>query len=68
MISAAFFEETKTMSKVWYDLEKLEKNTYLEIISGVREIDYFDEFVSEWKAAGGEVVLQEVNEAVKNNM
>ncbi|MBO5158914.1 MAG: extracellular solute-binding protein [Lachnospiraceae bacterium] len=62
VISAAFFEETETMSEVWYQLEELEKTAYLEMISGIRDIDYFDEFVEEWKAAGGEAVLSEVNE------
>ena len=50
------------MSEVWYQLEELEKTAYLEMISGIRDIDYFDEFVEEWKAAGGEAVLSEVNE------
>ena len=35
---------------------------YTKIIMGLKDIDYFDTVVSEWYAAGGEKVTQEMNE------
>lgn len=60
VVSPAFFEETETMEEEWYKLEELEKNAYLEMISGIKDMDYFETFVEEWMAAGGEEILKEV--------
>ncbi|MNL86936.1 hypothetical protein D3C87_2158660 [compost metagenome] len=43
-------------------LSKLESETYLKIIYGEKPIDYFDEFVKEWKANGGDQITAEVNQ------
>jgi putative aldouronate transport system substrate-binding protein len=42
-------------------LSKLEAETYLKIIYGDKPVDYFDEFVKEWNANGGEQITAEVN-------
>lgn len=65
VVSTAFSGETKTMEKSWSKLQELEKRAYLEMISGEKELDYFDTFVEEWKSAGGETILQEVKESLK---
>lgn len=65
-ISPIFYGETATMESTWWKLEELEKKAYLEIISGEKEVDYFDAFVEEWKAQGGEKITQEVQQEVKN--
>lgn len=61
VISPVFSGETETMAAEWWKLEELEKKAYLEIISGEKELDYFETFVQEWMAQGGEMILQEVS-------
>lgn len=43
----------------------MEKKLYLEIITGVKELDEFDRFVEEWMEAGGDQITLEVTEAVR---
>jgi putative aldouronate transport system substrate-binding protein len=42
----------------------LRNTAFLQIISGEKPIDYFDEFVEQWHNLGGEIITQEVNEIV----
>jgi putative aldouronate transport system substrate-binding protein len=42
-------------------ISKLESEAYLKIIYGDKPIDYFDEFVKEWKANGGDQITTDVN-------
>lgn len=65
VISPIFSGETKSMANHWNALRELEKKAYLEIISGEKEPDYFDTFVEEWMAQGGEVITQEVQAQAK---
>ena len=37
----------------------------LKIIVGEESIDAFDKFVSDWNKAGGELITEEVNEAIQ---
>lgn len=60
VISPIFFGETESMERDWNTLKELEKTAYLEIISGEKELDYFDAFVEAWKAQGGEQITKEV--------
>ena len=53
---------TETMTKVWDQLQTLEKQTYTNIIYGNQSIDTFDDFVAEWKAGSGDQITKEVNE------
>lgn len=55
-------ENTKTMEKEWESLMALEKETYLSIITGEKPLFYFDTFVKQWKANGGEQITKEVNQ------
>ena len=55
-------EPTDTMKKNWEQLQTMEKQVYTNIIYGKEPIEAFDEFVEEWKAAGGEQITKEVNE------
>ena len=52
--------ETDTMQKEGWNLDLLEKNVYLKIISGEADIDEFDNFVKEWKEQGGDKIAQEL--------
>lgn len=65
VISPVFYSETDTMSGEWWKLEELEKKAYLEMISGEKDMDYFEEFVQTWKAQGGEQILKEMQDQVQ---
>lgn len=44
------------------DLDAFQLETYYNIINGTQPVDYFDTFVSEWLARGGETLTREANE------
>ena len=51
------------------ELDKIEEETYIDIITGAKPVDYFDEFVEKWRSSGGakleeeaEAWYREVNE------
>ena len=44
------------------ELLKIEEEAYIAMITGKKPIDYFDEFVANWLAAGGEQLTKEANE------
>ena len=54
---------TATMIKELGNLNALEQAAYIDIIAGNKPISYFDEFVKEWKAKGGDKIAQEIAEA-----
>lgn len=61
---------TETMQAKGALLSKLESEAYLKIIYGEKPVEYFDEFVKEWKANGGDQVTVEANkwyESTKKN-
>ena len=41
-------------------LQQLEKDTFIQIIMGVKPISYFDTFVKEWYAQGGEELTDQI--------
>lgn len=45
----------------WTELDKLEREVYFDIITGAKPVDYFDQFVTEWMAMGGETVTAEAS-------
>ena len=53
------------MKTKWSKLQEMEKKLYLEVITGVKDLDEFDRFVEEWMEAGGEQITLEVTEAVR---
>lgn len=56
------FAQTDTMRSVWWKLKEMQKEAYLEIITGAKPVDYFDTFVAQWYENGGREILREVNE------
>lgn len=65
-VSSEFWGETETMRHEWEKLEQLETEAYLKIILGEKPIEYFEQFVEEWKQKGGEKITKEVNEFVQS--
>lgn len=52
---------TDTMKSKLDYLNKIENQTFNEIIYGNKPIDSFDSFVQTWKAGGGDKITEEVN-------
>jgi putative aldouronate transport system substrate-binding protein len=48
-------------------LVDLVKAAYTAIITGEKELDYFDTFVEEWLAAGGQETLDEMEKLYPKN-
>ncbi|MDO5520542.1 MAG: extracellular solute-binding protein [bacterium] len=67
-VDSLFFGTTETMQSEWWQLEKMEKKAYLEIVTGVKPIEYFDEFVKEWNEKGGLTITKEVSKIVKKRV
>ncbi|MBB6671072.1 extracellular solute-binding protein [Cohnella nanjingensis] len=57
---------TPTMQSKQDYLKKIELQTFNEIIYGKKGADSFDKFVTDWKAAGGDKITQEVNDWYKS--
>ena len=60
----ATFDTTETMKMKNADLDKLREETFIAIVTGAKPVDYYDEFVSEWKSRGGDQITEEVQELV----
>jgi len=46
----------------WPALQKLEEETFLQIITGAKSLDDFDAFVEEWNNSGGAALLEKMNQ------
>ena len=45
----------------WPSLKKMEEEAILQIITGAKPLDYFDEFVQMWYDSGGTALLEKIN-------
>lgn len=59
-----FFGQTPSMKLKNATLSKMQEETYLKIITGEKPIDAFDQFVEDWKKAGGEQITNEVKKEI----
>lgn len=48
------------------ELDKIVDEAYINIITGAKPVEYFDEFVANWRKAGGEVLEKEANDWYKS--
>jgi putative aldouronate transport system substrate-binding protein len=60
----SFVGMTGSYEDYWTMLEDLRNTAFMQIIAGEKPLDYFDEFVSQWKSMGGDAITAEVNEAI----
>ncbi len=60
----AYYGTTETMIQRWANLETLETETLVKIITGEEPIEYFDEFVETWRSMGGDTIIEEVQAEV----
>ncbi len=61
LVDNAYPFPTETMNLAWADMETSEDQMMLKIIIGEEGIDYFDQYVSQWKNMGGDLITEEVN-------
>lgn len=60
----AYSFTTESMADLKPNLDTLETTAFLQIITGEKPIDYFDEFVEQWYAQGGQTITEEVRKMV----
>ena len=58
---------TPSTSNYKTELDRLENMAYIDIITGARPISYFDQFVTEWRRIGGDILTREANEWYNSN-
>ena len=67
-IANAFWgNPTENYRAVWPDLSTLESETFINIVVGNEDLNYFDEFVQEWKRSGGDDVTREMSQWYREN-
>lgn len=65
LVYPAFYGQTDTMETKWASLQKLENESFLKIIMDKESPDYFDTFVKQWKALGGDQITAEIQDSSK---
>ncbi|WP_129728820.1 ABC transporter substrate-binding protein [Ectobacillus funiculus] len=64
-VNPVFFGQTKSMKLKWANLTKLEDEAFMKIVTGQKDLNYFDTFVDTWNKTGGSDITKEVAEAIK---
>jgi putative aldouronate transport system substrate-binding protein len=71
LLDAADYGEVRSVPAVarelpkdiaWPSLEKMEEETFLQIITGAMPVDAFDTFAEQWYASGGTALLEKLNQ------
>lgn len=69
LVQSAFFgAPTPTMSTNLVSMDKLQSETFVNIIMGTQKPETFDDFVKQWKEMGGDTITDEVNEWYKKTL
>ncbi len=62
-LTPVFPRTTSTMETNWANLEKLEEETFIKIVTGVLDVEEgFNQYVSDWKSQGGDTIIAEITE------
>ena len=65
-VTPIFPETTSTMETNWANLEKLEEETFIKIVTGEVDVETgFEQFVSDWYAQGGTQIIKEISEQLQ---
>lgn len=65
-LTPIFPQTTPTMETNLANLEKLEEETFIKIVTGEMDVDSgFDQFVASWKEQGGTQILEEISEQLQ---
>lgn len=62
-----FTGTTESMSSMWTNLDKQENEAVIKIITGAVQPSYFDTFVKNWKAQGGDQITSEIESQKSGN-
>jgi len=65
-VSGVFYSQTKSMELKWPVLRKMEDEMITQIIMGRKPLDSFEAFVADWKKSGGDQIIKEIEEQLKN--
>ncbi len=57
--------QTETMKDKQENLDKMEAEMFSKLIYGKEPLDYFDKWVTNWKAAGGDQITKEIEDWYK---
>ena len=58
-VRSCTFSQTATMEKKWANLQSMENEMVMKVITGKSDISAYDEFVKNWKSEGGDTILEE---------
>ncbi|MEZ3461922.1 MAG: extracellular solute-binding protein [Lachnospiraceae bacterium] len=59
-------QTTPTMETNWANLEKLEEETFIKIVTGDLDVESgFEQFTASWREQGGTQIIQEISEQLK---
>ena len=64
-VDPVFWGTTKTMEAKWANLQKLEEETFIKLITGDLPMDAFEQFVTQWNEQGGAQILEEIDAAIE---
>lgn len=65
-LTPIFPQTTPTMETNLANLEKLEEETFIKIVTGEIDVESgFDQFVEDWKKQGGTKILEEISEQLQ---
>lgn len=60
-VDPVFWGTTKTMEARWANLQKLEEETFIKLVTGDLPMEAFDGFVTQWNEQGGADILAEID-------
>lgn len=61
-ISSVSYSVTPAAEKYWSNLIAMEDAFVLQVITGKKDISEFDQFISDWKAQGGDEILKDMQD------
>jgi putative aldouronate transport system substrate-binding protein len=59
-VEPTFWGTTETMKTNWANLQKLEEETFIKIVTGSLPLEAFDQYVEDWNAQGGSQIISEI--------
>ena len=59
-VSPVYWGTTQTMESKWANLQKLEEETFIKMVTGDLPMTAFEDFVAKWNAQGGTEILAEI--------
>ncbi|MGN6711269.1 hypothetical protein [Anaerocolumna jejuensis] len=64
-VEPVFWGTTETMKSSWANLQKLEEETFIKIVTGSAPLDDFDKYVKDWNNQGGSQIITEIEANIK---